>query len=483
MVYKNRKRQFRIETSYGAMISVARVFVLFMSGSRAVTETHDRTRCSSTLRKDEFDWDAWQIGTGKPYAAVVESNGKRDASFLDGTCFADRGWNILPSIATLRSIKVESPKGEASVVDATTLHVDGHSVRGRMALLRYLIEEWEDSLLFPKLNLQPDVAIWGSSGSTNEYHWLWAYGAQLDWQQRSGRLAIGMDEPDDGDHISVRSWWGYMNYCFSVAVLLGAIEATNSIQTIDDVQETAVTVELDADSQRLMEEDYAVRDCVTYWRDFFQCEYPNYQTRIRDATKQLDEKPITTNNIKEEDFQRLRFEFQKEVWKVHTKVIERAASSARSKQLLNVLPKAEQQFGLGWSRMVDILAASVFPTDLVTLIEDGSGFLPYNITMTTALRQKTPKVVIENPASYRDPHTRRNLVAQSQQRSIDTTHQLVLLPDWALSTMVHFWSRVVRQPWISREMPARVNRLVHGSVKVKLKELFRVLVLFVKPKI
>jgi hypothetical protein len=140
--------------------------------------------------------------------------------------------------------------------------------------------------------------------------------------------------------------------------------------------------------------------------------------------------------------------------------------------LQKLLPSPERDFGLGWSRMVDILAASTFPTDLITLVEDGAGFLPKVVITDEVVRQWNGIDEEKEQISF---------VELCGQRSVRTTHKLVRTDDDTLNTMVWFWSRVVRSPRTSRAMPVRVNRLVHGNFLVKLKELVKILVLFLRP--
>ena len=79
------------------------------------------------------------------------------------------------------------------------------------------------------------------------------------------------------------------------------------------------------------------------------------------------------------DFRQARFRLQQQVWKAHTTVIHSMEASTKFHELLHLLPDPEQKFGLGWARLVEVLAASCFPTDLVTLRQDGAGYLPLKI--------------------------------------------------------------------------------------------------------
>lgn len=120
-----------------------------------------------------FDAARWQVGGGLSWQQ---------------TCFAPF-WSQLPNFG------------------ARPRMIDAFRVSHRHAIYKQLITSTggED--------------VWGKNC---QHHWLWAYSAQLDWQQRSGRLNIA--DANAGDAIAVTSWWGLMNYCFCVCVLLGAAE-------------------------------------------------------------------------------------------------------------------------------------------------------------------------------------------------------------------------------------------------------------------
>jgi hypothetical protein len=173
-----------------------------------------------------------------------------------------------------------------------------------------------------------------------------------------------------------------------------------------------------------------------------------------------------------EKLHELRFQFQQELWKTHTSIIELAVNSPRSKTLLMLLPGPERKFGLGWARMVDVLAASTFPTDLITIVQDGTGFLPFHI-VTDKLAADWNGIEKSNDC--------RTFPVKCHERAVRTTHQLADLENQLFHLVVKFWRRVVRDYNQSRNMPLRVNRLVHGSWYDKLRELWNVLILFIRP--
>ena len=121
--------------------------------------------------------------------------------------------------------------------------------------------------------------------------------------------------------------------------------------------------------------------------------------------------------------------------------------------------------------MVEILAASVFPTDLVTLLYDGAGFLP---------------TVVLTDARWSELQRRgaKELTGAEKCRftSVLATHDLVAMPERSLEKMTAFWRRVVRTYKTSRTMPSTVVKLFHGNAFVKFYQVFRVLGLFVQPR-
>jgi hypothetical protein len=140
----------------------------------------------------------------------------------------------------------------------------------------------------------------------------------------------------------------------------------------------------------------------------------------------------------------------------------------RQKKLLSHLPEPERKFGLGWCRMVEILAACCFPTDLVTLIQDGAGNLPVEIVTDERF----------------EAWSTCTLQGQELKRfkSVLVTHSLLSTSDKSLHRMVLFWRRVVRTSDISRTMPTTIKDLSNGKLLVKLKQVTRVLFLFARPR-
>jgi hypothetical protein len=268
---------------------------------------------------DQFDVDAWQVGIGE----------RED---LEGTCF-ESYW---------KQLKIS---GDV---------FDGFSFLGRMSIYKYLIFELDKPLL------------WNKAKNFWIFHWLWGYCAQLDWQHRSGRLHIGTSKEDVvADEISPKSWWGYMNFAFSVCILLGAEKAGLTHGT---------RIKLDKVSQNLVMHDKNIQQCIECWADLFREPYSRYKSAVQHC------------NELGSDFVNARFEFQKEIWKAHTGVIHATVGSElqhlknpKISEMLELLPDAERKFGLGWSRMVELLAGMCFPTHLQTLRRDGAGYLPVGL--------------------------------------------------------------------------------------------------------
>jgi Leg1 len=436
---------FYVDTDIGSCYS-------FSSNSRlnASTNSAADTNTDTPTIDDQvkLDWEMKQIGQG--HTATTSRHSLDE--WIKGTFFEQYWQTQLPPLFA------SSDDGGKS-----TLLIDGCSFLGRMAMLKYLIQDWESAWFNAASNPSDLEKLWGSS--SYEGHWLWAYGAQLDWQHRSRRLARPSASQQEmvADEISMSSWWGYMNFCFSVAVVLGAVNARNAA-TANAMAGGMLHVEMDKESQKLLDDDSACRDCVGIWQDLFQRVYPDYSKKIQSL--KMD------NRLTPKEIQLLRFRFQQEVWKAHTSVIETALASPRSNSLLMKLPEPEQKFGLGWARMVDILAASTFPTDLVTLVQDGTGFLPFSV------------ITDQTFAGWKDidRQSDKQLFAEKcHERGVLTTHRLVDLDDKIFAKICGFWKRVVRVPEESRNMPQRVNCLVHGPFVEKLKEIVKIMGMFVLP--
>lgn len=383
---------------------------------------------------------------------------------LKGTCFASY-WEDLPPV---------QKKDNIDDNQKLRIQVRGNSFRSRMSAIRYLIENTSGSSSI--LRNEPSM-LWGTN---RVYHWLWAYGAQMDWQQRSGRLRttrskmIKSEEEgrktsatdsvqDDGDWISNDSWWGYMNFGFSIAILAGAVEAYNEASSAQG--NSVLLVIEDTESQQLLLTP-PMQDCVKAWKRLFEETYPSFQQQLESLEKQ---RQLSLTALAQ-----LRFDMQYYVWQAHTKVIESLATSSTAVSLAEQLPEPDAKFGKGWTRMVEILAASRFPTDLVTLVEDGAGFLPDQVVTDTYMTQ-------QQQYTTTDEQTTRSFVLASHFRSVQVTHQLADTSGQVVARVAQFWKHVGRNPQVARSMPGRVNRLVHGSLITKVNALVNTLRLFLKP--
>jgi len=364
-----------------------------------------------------FNFDAWQTGQGA----------KCSTFNLNDTCF-DEYWSNVQDLA-----------------DTNGTAIDGYSFLGRMAVVKHLI-----------FGLDP-AHLWERRDTTchfREWHWLWGYACQMDWQHRSGRLLIGASQMTEKDRISKDSWWGYMNFCFSVCIFVGAQRAGI----------TTMNIEFDIVSTSLLENDKCVQQCVGAWEHLFNNGYIEFKDSIHD-------------NVSDETFRQHSFQFHQAVWEAHTSVIECVVGLDTQNtinpimpEMLCLLTEAERNFGLGWCRMVDILAACCFPTDLVTLKQDGAGFLPIQIVSDEGYQtfQKTPSALSK--------------MEQMRYTSVKSTHELYGAPESALFIAGLFMKRVVQTNSVRRSMPRIVNGLTHGTIGEKVYNLLRVLALFVRPR-
>lgn len=179
------------------------------------------------------------------------------------------------------------------------MYLDCFTVLGRMALLKYLIFDMDP----PKLWQQRT----GDHNNCREMHWLWGYACQMDWQYRSGRFQIGLRNDDLTsagsfnymDRISDKSWWSYMNFCFSVCIFVGAQRAG----LVPDLN-----IRLDSISKGLIANDTVVQQCIDAWENLFRNGYLQYKTSILGA------------NISEGDLSKRSFLYHDKVWAAHTSV-------------------------------------------------------------------------------------------------------------------------------------------------------------------
>jgi hypothetical protein len=121
----------------------------------------------------------------------------------------------------------------------------------------------------------------------------------------------------------------------------------------------AADMDLDSYSQYLIDNDKAMHECMQGWAAFFREGYSDFIDAFNSQT-----------NIME-----ARYTLQHHVWKVHTSVIDYCQSEGIIySMLLDKMPLPERKFGEDWARMVHVLAAACFPTDLITLKQDGGRF-------------------------------------------------------------------------------------------------------------
>jgi hypothetical protein len=376
-----------------------------------------------------FDVDAWQSGSTKC------------ASFdLSNTCFEDY-WSKLPHLSD-------------------GMHVDCFTFLGRMALLKYLLFDMDPATLWQRGDTHLQQQQQQQHQNCRETHWLWGYACQMDWQHRSGRFRIGLrDAPsatDDRDRISDKSWWSYMNFCFSVCIFVGAQRAGLATQ---------LNITFDAISEGLIANDAVVQRCIDAWEQLFRNGYLQYKNSI-----------IGTN-ISDGEFSKRSFLYHHKVWATHTAVIQRSVgmdpnhhANPVMADLLSLLPEPERNFGLGWCRMVDILAACCFPTDLRTLKVDGAGFLPIQVVSDEAF------------SKFQKNRSALTKIEQMRYASVASTHRLIHSPEIALYLVALFWKRVVRTDSVRRSMPGLLNTLTHGKSTQKAYPLLRILSLFAWPR-
>ena len=170
----------------------------------------------------------------------------------------------------------------------------------------------------------------GTFGSDAELNPFWGYASQLVWQHRSGRLG------STPHVIDKMSWWGACNYALSVIPFVAA-------RQMGIVPPIALV------------HDHAYDPVIPAWHDAF----------------------VTMTSSDDLDAIRLAG------WRAHRATITLAVRLCEREHRL--LPRAEQRFVDGWTRMVDLFAAAGLRTDLDKLDEIGGGTLPSRLLDDTVL--------------------------------------------------------------------------------------------------
>ena len=439
------------------------------------------------LKAAASSMDAWQLG-----------NNNQDVEIsLEHTCFEEY-WQDLPSLVkTDHNADGGDDDDDGDGNHPVVLQIEGFSFLGRMAIYEFLMFGTDDALLWSDGDNDDDGDDDDSKSSSSnnslsssllrEHHWLWAYASQMDWQHRSGRLNLHQTRTnaDLTDRISLDSWWGYMNFCFSVAILLGAEKSGLLLLLQDEVgfadnnnnkPQRTVVLEMDPATEMLVQQDIGVQASIDAWANLFQNGYATYKTNMMDLMRSTSGNTTTiaaTSSTKKKNRRRRqeeRFQLQQQVWEAHTAVIHNCMASPRFNKLLEKMPPAEQRFAMGWANMVEILAAGCFPTDLVTLLQDGAGFLPLQV-----LDDYTWSSLQDNAEQLEGLEKRRYT-------SIVATHDLVEMPPAKKRNIASFWKRISRNHRISRSLPRTIQKLYHGSPLVKLTQLIKLFGLFVRPR-
>jgi hypothetical protein len=284
----------------------------------------------------EFDLRKWQDGGLTSFAE---------------TCFAEY-WNELTPI-----------------LEDDTVELDPYNFLHRMVMGKLVIEN--------------SSAINGSAskvwGKNDEKHWLWAYLAQLDWQRRSGRLSdpsVGTKSKDI--QISVKSWFGFMNCNFIMAIYEGAINANLMDKKVcKPIKKVGDQVDLRNDPSYVQ--------CLKIWTSFFKETHLGFMEDVSSLSWE--------NSIDEKSLKSQLYNYYDKLWMVHKETIE--TSIEHSKHLQELLPELERKFSIGFCRVPDMLQSmSWIYLGLDDLMTVGVGYLPSKFltdqNILDSMKQKHP---------------------------------------------------------------------------------------------
>lgn len=333
---------------------------------------------------------------------------------FEQTCFVDY-WNdesIVPSISS-------------------TTTIDPYNFGHRMAMGKHLIQSGSK-------------AVWGDA---HEKHWYWGYLAQLDWQWRTGRLqsdgTLNSHESKSSSSlpstkISTKSWFGYMNLNFSVAVYQGAANAG-----------LVPAVKLSTLSKNV-QQDAGFQTCVNIWYEFWSGPHAKYLDTMKLAIKETDDARRRTTE------QEALIELYRQLWETHSSIIQAGLKHAKEEEAL--MPEIERQFGLGWCHIVELFAAMSYTLlSLEALMIHGAGFLPCRVLM--------------DESSIEYLKTNRPDEHQATQQVLDLYHA----SPKQLESMCGFFRRLTRWEWERQQMPITLKTLNKGSTWTKISLLLRIL--------
>jgi hypothetical protein len=202
--------------------------------------------------------------------------------------------------------------------------VDAFDARDRLAIYRLLIDRTGSR------------AVVGAHG---ERHIFWGYASQLHWQWESGRLGPGADI----DRISPAAWWGCMNYTLCIVPLVAAIEVgvVPRLEVAGGTRPSPVPRDLD--------------EPLSLWRTFFGTL--NTLTAERSLGRALVQS-----------------------WAAHLASIR--AGVRLFVHEFKALDPLEQRFAAGWTRVVELLAGVVAPTELSAVAAWDRAMLPPRLLRT-----------------------------------------------------------------------------------------------------
>lgn len=257
-----------------------------------------------------------------------------------------------------------------------------------------------------------------------------------------------------------------MNFMFSVAMLLGAVEAG----VLDGGGNSTEVTFVDSHSKNLVENDPCVRESIRLWKKFWAGGYVAYRERVQDlfCGKFMSEEERNAQLDVAYDC------MNRDEWTAHCDIFQHVVffKSQTSQCLLSELCEPERKFAVGFCKIVKLLSAVNVRTDLITTSQNGVGYLPLRIVDKTSIDEVID--VSRTSVQNRLHQQKRNTIVLNM-------HKLHQLNDATFKLVVFLWWRVGLWRYPRKNIALISDNLTHGSGLVWLNTLATFMFFLVLP--